>query len=502
MRDKKNFQFFLNYSVLFSILIVAAALRLYKIREYLTFLGDQGRDVWVIKRMVVDGDITLLGPITSVGSIFLGPLYYYMMTPFLILFHFDPVGPAIMIVLLSLATILLWYKFCKDYFSFPVFFFSALLYATSPLVVIYSRFSWNPNAVPFFALLLIYGLCKVVADHKDSWLFVVGMSLGALLQFHYLALIFVPIIILCLFLRKKTTIRYYALLILGGIITFSPFILFELRHGLVNTQTALRFIFKTDATGPTHIAFRDFFYHLNDVFVRIFWRLVVVQNAEITKAFIVSLFIGLAVWFSSIQKKKEMEKTKKVFVILCLWFVIGLFLYAIYQGTVYDYYFVTLFPLPFLFTGIFLQFLWGKNKMGKLVSVLILFSFVVFHFRNLPFRYEPNNQVDQTKTISRFVFEQTQNQPYNFALIAEKNSDHAYRYFLELIGPVPVEIKNEVIDPNRQTVTEQLLIVCEDPVCQPLGHPLWEIAGFGRAEIAGEWKVGVVRVFKLVPFKI
>ena len=34
-----------------------------------------------------------------------------------------------------------------------------------------------------------------------------------------------------------------------------------------------------------------------------------------------------------------------------------------------------------------------------------------------------------------------------------------------------------------EQVTEQLIVVCEDKECQPLGYPLWEVAGFGRAEI-------------------
>jgi len=62
-------------------------------------------------------------------------------------------------------------------------------------------------------------------------------------------------------------------------------------------------------------------------------------------------------------------------------------------------------------------------------------------------------------------------------------------------------IQNEIIDPKRKTVTDQLLVVCEIPQCHPLGNSLWEIAGFGRAEIVNEWRVSVVRVFRLEHFK-
>ena len=65
------------------ILLLAAYLRLYNISGYMTFLGDEGRDVLVVKRMIVDHKWTLLGPTASVGGFFLGPIYYYFMLPFL-----------------------------------------------------------------------------------------------------------------------------------------------------------------------------------------------------------------------------------------------------------------------------------------------------------------------------------------------------------------------------------------------------------------------------------
>ena len=58
-------------------------------------------------------------------------------------------------------------------------------------------------------------------------------------------------------------------------------------------------------------------------------------------------------------------------------------------------------------------------------------------------------------------------------------------------------------DPKRITVTDHLLVVCEVPVadCKPLGHPLWEIAGFGRAEIVGSWPApGGITIMKLVHY--
>ena len=118
-----------------------------------------------------------------------------------------------------------------------------------------------------------------------------------------------------------------------------------------------------------------------------------------------------------------------------------------------------------------------------------------------PFRNPANRQKLQAQTIAEFVLQKAEGKPFNFALITPGNSDHAYRYFFEVEGNPPVTIQNPAIDPERKTVTGQLLVVCEEVNCHPLGHPLFEVASFGQADIVGEWNVSVVKVFKLIPYK-
>src|SRR3990167_8652478 len=140
--------------ILVVIFVLAAILRFWRIDEYQTFLGDEGRDVLVVKRMLLDGKFTLLGPITSVGSIYMGPVYYYFTAPFLYLWNFDPVGPAIMVAFFSIATIYFVYRIGSDYFHQIVGLTAALTYFVSRLTIVYGKSSWNPNVVPFFAVLL------------------------------------------------------------------------------------------------------------------------------------------------------------------------------------------------------------------------------------------------------------------------------------------------------------------------------------------------------------
>jgi hypothetical protein len=105
------------------------------------------------------------------------------------------------------------------------------------------------------------------------------------------------------------------------------------------------------------------------------------------------------------------------------------------------------------------------------------------------------------KKIASVAYDKIEGKPFNFALITDGNSDHGYRYFFEIWGHPPVVIENTQNDPERKTVTDQLIVICETIDCQPLGNSLWEVAGFGRAEIVGSWDVPFVKIYKLVHYK-
>ncbi len=486
--------YFLSAIVLIVILLIAAYLRLWRIGDYMSFLGDEGRDVLVVKRMIVDHKFTLLGPVTSVGLMHLGPMYYYFMVPFLLLFRLDPVGPAVMVALFSLAAIVLLWKTSVEFFDSRTAFISATLYALSPLVITYSHSSWNPNILPFWSLLIIYSLLKVYVKKQYLYLMVTGLALGVVVQLHYVALVFIPIIFVVLAMTRFNMPRKYLLYgLLAGLLVYSPYILFEFRHDFINTKTVFEFV--TRMGNRATFSPGTLGYKFWDLSVRLFWRLIVIKNAQLS-IFLMLVSLGLGAYFLLQKSKSAFRSAVSVLVV---WYLVGIGLLSLYMGSIYDYYLMFAFPLPFLLTGASFSYL--TRKRSAAIFAIVAFGFITyFQIKVTPILKEPNRLAAQAKDIAQFIIGQAHNQPYNFALIAGMNSDHAYRYFLEISGNPPIEIKNQVEDPPRATVAPQLFVVCEEKICQPLGHPLWEIAGYGRAEIAGEWSVGLFRVFKLVPY--
>ena len=183
----------------------------------MTFLGDEGRDVLIVKRMITEGKWTLLGPTASVGGFFMGPIYYYFMVPFLWLWNFNPVGPAIMVALFGIATIFLVYYVGKRMFGKEVGVVASGLYAVSPLIISYSRSSWNPNVVPFFGILLFFFLWDVVVNNHWKRLFWIGIILGMGLQLHYTFLFLMAVVALWFLLygRNLSYVKYYFFGIIG-----------------------------------------------------------------------------------------------------------------------------------------------------------------------------------------------------------------------------------------------------------------------------------------------
>ena len=98
-----------HWYVALAIMLIGGFLRLYRVPDTLMFLGDQGRDALIVARIFKEFDPVLIGPVTSVGNLYLGPLYYYFMLPFLWLSYPSPLGPVYAVAIFSTLNLFLLY---------------------------------------------------------------------------------------------------------------------------------------------------------------------------------------------------------------------------------------------------------------------------------------------------------------------------------------------------------------------------------------------------------
>ncbi|MBI4039701.1 glycosyltransferase family 39 protein [Candidatus Daviesbacteria bacterium] len=508
----------LEFLIVILVVTIALFFRLWQIDQYMTFLGDEGRDALVVKQLIYqiqyqltgfapgDHKWTLLGPTTSVGNMYLGPLYYYLMIIPLWLANFSPVGPAVAVALLGTATVFLIWLAGREMFSPVAGIIAALLYAFSPVTIYYAKSSWNPNPMPLFALMTVFAMYRVLSKKQFGWLVVAGTSLAFALQMHYLGTILAAIVSFfwLLALRQTlrsplSTLRSFLICSLISLLLFSflmsPLVWFDLRHGGINYQSFVAFFSQRETTvniNPLNALGR-----IPDLYSRLFVTRYLAGFDQLA-----GTVVSILLFIYMIYKAGKLYMTKKThwgFLVVGVWFALAIFGMSLYKMGVFDHYFGFVNPALFLLTGVAFAYLFQKNvaSQGLALRVLAMAMLAYLLFLSAaknPNLNPPNRQLSRTQQIVFSIIEEVQNSRFNFALISRNNYDAAYQYYLELAGHQPVAIDAQ---DTKNSITDQLIVVCEDPICQPVGHPKFEIAGFGWSKIDKEWQVMGTKLFKL-----
>jgi len=495
-----------EFWLLVIILVVGAFLRLYRIPEYMTFLGDEGRDVIIVRRLITELDLILVGPGTSIGNMYLGPLYYYMMAPALALAGLSPVGPAIQIALLGVLTIWFVWFVANQWFGKTAAFVAAFLYTISPTVIHYARSSWNPNIMPFFALLLIWSVWKFWIEKQWKWLIVTGVSMAFIMQSHYLGLILFPLIGLFWLLsyrgvvnkvkEKRLVIRYS--LFSGAIFTalMSPLVIFDARHGWRNFAAIKKFFLERQTT----VSARPWtsLPKLWPNFVQINTSLLA-ANQEKVGLYVSAAFVVLIIWLLRTQWSKFSSKTRSAYYLLIVWIGLALVGFGIYKQHIYDHYYGFIFPALFIFLGGLLQYTLEKaDKAGKNILLAGLALLVFVNLQNNALLFEPNRQYPRSLAVAEKIKEEAKGNPFNLAVIAERNYEDGYQYHLERWKLDVRDIDSQLLD---ETVTDQLFVICElvdREKCDPVHSPKAEVVNFGWTRTSEEWEVGGTMLYKLV----
>ncbi len=468
----------------------------------MTFLGDEGRDAIVIKGILVDHHIPLLGPVTSIGNIYDGPLYYYMMAISMAIGWLNPLSAAVMVAIIGIVTVGLVYYLARVWFGKVPALIASFLYAISPITIIYSRSSWNPNPAPFFALLSIISLYKLRLTKNSYWLILTGISLAFAVQMHFLSLILIPILGILWLLEfwplikaKKNLSKFLInslLAVIAFLILMSPIALFDIRHDYMDLHAFIKYF--TDRQTTVNLNVFNAFSRVPPIYTQnlIGRYLSVFDNFALLIVFSVIVLIPI-IWM--IYEFIKHRKLNYPIFVLSIWMLIGIVGLALNKSNVFDHYTNFINPSLFLLIGS-LYFLISKIKdyklkiIGNVLYGIFIITIIILSFQKNPFFTPPNNQLQRTQDVSKYLITLSDNKPFNFALLSEHNYDAAYQYYLDLYNHKPQMLP--------QVKTDQLLVVCEDPVCKPVGNPKYEIAAFGWTKIESQVEYEGVQIFKLV----
>ncbi len=278
-------------------------------------------------------------------------------------------------------------------------------------------------------------------------------------------------------------------------LTFGPLVWFDLRHNFINYKAFYKFF--SDRQATVNLKAYKALPELWPLWKMVFSRLVSGKNEFL------GFWMSLATLLASVPviylifKSKTSTKTLRAGTFLLLsWMFFGFIGMGLYKQHIYDHYFGFLFPAIFLFFSLILEKLWQHKIYFKLSAGALLIAAVSLSLSEIPLKYPPNFQMKHTEEVSKLIVVESNGKPFNLGLIAKQNYDAGYRYFLEKSGHKAVEIDPQL---EKETVTNQLFVVCEEMVCQPASNPQAEIANFGMSKIEKELTLPWgVKLYKLV----
>ena len=494
-RDNKKYLVFLSL-----VLLLGIFLRTYNFSSWIRFNDDQARDASRVKDYLTGTlPMPLLGPKAGSTEFKLGPIYYYFQYTTAFVFGNQPDKLAYPDLFFSILTIPLLWLFLKKYFTTKESFLLTAIFATSAYVVEYSRFAWNPNSQPFFALLFLYALLELIKPKqkkKTMWTIIAGITLGIGVQLHVLFLVIVPLLMIIFFIyawrQKLLAGKKMALIILLALCVNIPQIYSEIKtHG----QNTIQFFsgaadtsdrnstIKNDVLGDGACHVREnammlsSFGNVSDNFIDchlIGMKRQIVQQRKALGIWGVILAVagfGLSIIFSLggyllfwyfIRREKDEEK--KIFLGLLAGYAIINFavmgILATAQLT--SRYFLVVEFMPFILFGLWIKFIAQKfpkqgGKIISLLAILLIFfnlasiqkTFATYRGKNLSEVFAPESvNLEDQKFLANYLATHISDNKY--IVIDDKSGDlfgekKALEYFLP-----NVEIKQENIDPNNK----------------------------------------------------
>jgi hypothetical protein len=177
------------------ILILAAVLRLgSNLAARGSWDADQGHDMLVLRALVLDGRIPLLGPPTSIGDFHHGMLYYLLLAPAAALSHADPVAVTTWIALGGVLAVAVTGWLARSIAGPLAGVLAALLLAVSSSAIEESIFIWNPNLIALSSSVALAAAWQAWRSRRARWWLLAGTAAVVTMQCHVLGVILTPVV--------------------------------------------------------------------------------------------------------------------------------------------------------------------------------------------------------------------------------------------------------------------------------------------------------------------
>lgn len=448
---KKNIYFI----CIFLILILAIFFRTYDIAHRFSFAHDGDLYSWIVKDIVVNHHIRLIGQLTSSPGVFIGGLFYYLLIPFFLLFNMDPIGVSLLGVIVGIVTILSYYFILNRLFNRIIGLIAAFLHAILLANVNFDRWIVPTLPTKLWAVWYFYVLFSI-SRGNFSVLPLLGILIGLIWHVHIAlapALLAIPVSLIIS--RKIPSIKI--LLFSAGtfLITSLPLILFETRHNFSQTTSIVQnLIIPQDGENGLPKFIKVLGMIARNSSDLLFYPQSIPQDFKI-----LFLILLLASTFFLIRKK--ILKFKEALIIFS-WIIPIVLFFSISRTPISEYYFANIDVPILIIVSMIIYLLIKFFKPGLSIVIIILAIILV---KNLSFFIQDESYIIgyvDRKAVIASIEKDVKNHNYpciGITYISKFGDNFGFRYFfylskLHLVHPsldvpvynivVPDELSNEV----------------------------------------------------------
>lgn len=330
----------------------------YVLHNDISFISDVSRDMFLLKELD-QKKFVLIGPRSSVGGLFHGPLWTYLnYLPFK-LGHGNPITVGWYWIFLICVFLFFSYHIAKRLFDTN----TAMLYVLimSMYFIYHANELFNPYGAMFLLPAFFYFFIRYLENKKIRYLVYHIFVAGGMIQFQMaigmpltiLSLLYITVF--CIFNKKISHLLTFFLLL----IPLSTFIIFDMRHEFILVKNIIRHMGTFDSQTTMFDLLKD---RLQTLFTKIEFLRYGPDNGQLYSNVLLFIFS-----FTQIIKKTNRKST-----LAFLYFYLGFFLLSFlnrYRLLIFYYY-----PLISLVFLIFSSFI--TSKYEKIFLCIFVFMYI------------------------------------------------------------------------------------------------------------------------------
>ncbi len=393
--------------ILIALTVLAFALRWYLMPSHLFFGPEQGRDFLVIRDIVENHKLTLIGSKTDIDGVFHGPVYYYLAAIPFTLSRGNPVFVAAFFTILQSVSVFLAYALAYEISKNKrTGLIAAALFSVNYLFVVYSRWLSNPPLSIPLSLVFMLFLFRYIKG-KPWYLVATAFVYGILGQVEFINFLLFGVVgaTSMIVYRKQFVKTRFSIIVITVFValvaSFASYILFDLRHDFLVTNGITNLLLgKSGYKLPIHVSVWGAFHVLME------------QVAQV---------VGLSGWKVGCIVL-ALLLVKKYHAFLYLWFCVPFLVFSLLRHGMLDQLYAGVVGVFILLIALWIERLWEKKAIvGMSVLMFVLFLNGRAVVLNFPDNYrvffqpqQPAVRYTDQLTVVDWVYKAAAGRPFEF----------------------------------------------------------------------------------------